>query len=232
MGVASPSVMACSTMTPQCEVTLPSIVCKHIDYCGSYYLAETLRNASASSNNLQLRLESSIISDLPNTIFTGIPITQLEIRRSILQTFPHSSFQNLNQGLKKFDLSLNNVGDLDTPSMKTLPFRTSLTYLSFYQNAIRELVPFVFTDFPNLEYLDLSRNLLHTLPDYTFGGLTRLQELQLTGNAIEVINRNTFPRMDALTTLNLGDNWISTLINNTFDDIKMPKIANLWLPCK
>lgn len=136
------------------------------------------------SKVLRMKLNSSKIGSIPNSIFTKFP------KLLIMEAY-ESGIHTINP------LSLNGAGNL--------------IYLFLYKNRITRLVDYLFVHLKRLKVLDLSSNNIQQIQTFAFSSMNDLEELSLSNNKISTIEDSTFDGLRSIKWIYLDRNEISIL---------------------
>lgn len=123
--------------------------------------------------------------------------------------------QNLTKGIRKLDLSHNQLG----PTMARVDFRPHfyLIELILQNNGIEILKASKFSGLKNLQLLDLRYNRLTVIESAAFSGLIKVNTLRLEGNPnISVIHPNAFSGLTELPSLNISHTKVRELKAKSF----------------
>jgi Leucine-rich repeat (LRR) protein len=93
-----------------------------------------------------------------------------------------------------------------------------LRYVSFRNNAIRDVNPMAFNGLAvSLIHLDLAGNKINTIVNVTFSYIPKLETLLLSNNSVTNLDRTVFADLKVLHSLDLSLNYLSYILDGTFD---------------
>ncbi|XP_048584250.1 uncharacterized protein LOC5517652 isoform X2 [Nematostella vectensis] len=104
---------------------------------------------------------------------------------------------------------------------------TSVTYVDFSYNTIKDVHVDAFLNATRLQTLRMNNNFLRTLPRTTFDHLVELRTLDLSENLLKVLPPDQFSALTDLTTLSLRRNLLETLEAGTFNTTR--NLTSLYL---
>ncbi|XP_045456023.1 protein toll-like [Melitaea cinxia] len=181
-----------------------------------------------------LLLVNSFIENIPAELFrnnTNLKI--LSLQENNIKYIPNNIFKGLK--LTDLDLSHNKISYLNSDVFSE---QTSMTKLKLSYNELKSLPGELFSNMNSLEKLDLGHNSIGFLNKSTFAGLNNLVELSLTENRIEHLNEEIFaPRLplegSLLSNINLTNssekNFQPLFVSRLFSLTKLKKLRILDL---
>nr|QFE31824.1 toll-like receptor 21-2 [Sillago sinica] len=158
-------------------------------------------------NTTRLDLINCGLKQISQTTFNGYPrLKTLQVNQNRVTIRP-DTFRGLTS-LTFLSFDKNKIRDIDPRWFTPLK---RLTRLSLVKNDITELVPNVFSDLTDLEQLYLQFNLLKYITKKPFRNLRRLKKLNLSLNIIDFIEEGTFQDLTSLYYLDLSGNRIKRI---------------------
>lgn len=168
-------------------------------------IAKGLFNDAA--NLKHLKLANNQLDQIPSFLFNEIKTVE-ELDLSSNKISDLSVFIDINNALKKLNLSKNKISTIGINSLKNLQ---------------------------KLEHLDLSRNSIENVENGAFSELNGLKTLDLSNNALTTLNADILPRSpNHLETLLIGNNKLKDLIgfsNKTTGSTKIDGLNSNSFDC-
>lgn len=121
------------------------------------------------------------------------------------------------------DLRRNRLNN--TRFVATLP--STLLSLRLSDNCINELLPDVFSRFPELSTVDFAGNDITVIKRESLRGLHSAKDLNLSKNKIEKIEAGAFRNLSTLSNLNLANNKLTSLDKGVLDGLYFLKYLDL-----
>ncbi|XP_048837359.1 tsukushi [Brienomyrus brachyistius] len=213
------------------------------------YISEVHPNAFSKLRYLEtLDLSQNSLEDLTDVVFTGLPLTELDLSNNKIQELRLDIFSTKAHG-KPISVDLSNnllavvsrrvhtsppniksltlAGNLlrTVPDLRGIPLR----YLNLDGNPISSIEKDVFVDLKDLVHLSLSAlPKLTAIQPQSFKDLQNLQVLDLSNNPkLDSLNPEIFTGLIALQELNLSESGVMSLPDNILSYV--PSIRSLSL---
>lgn len=102
----------------------------------------------------------------------------------------------------------------DVPSMRAAS--STLVWVNFRNNFIRNVSKLSFNGAPSIEKIDLSTNSIYSIENEAFSGLDRLISLRMDNNRLGALKSHTFDGAQSLMLISLRNNSISIIADGCF----------------
>ncbi|XP_035214095.1 leucine-rich repeat-containing protein 15-like [Stegodyphus dumicola] len=162
---------------------------------------------------------------LPNEVFYGMHIKELNIRNSKLK-FLQPAFTGLENTLHTLSLKNSTITSNNGFALARLTKLENLNIRSFHLIKVRDTL--VSENVPNIQFLTLDENNIKEIENHAFSRLSHLKAISLASNQIGTVQRSMFPHPAMhLTKIDLSMNLIEQLPPDIFVD--MPSLKEIIL---
>lgn len=185
--------MACKSITVVCDR-------ENTNYC-----------SITSSSSINLSVENTFHFINPN-YYVQPMVAILEIRPQLPSNI--ASIDSIFYYFPKLEQLFISNCLTDVPSMRAAS--STLVWVNFRHNFIRNVSKLSFDGAPNLERIDLSTNSIYSIENEAFSGLDRLISIQMDHNRLGALKSHTFDGAPSLMRISLRNNSISIIADECF----------------